>query len=76
MAERRIEIPEDQMLLRLRVALNRKGKLNSSIINNTAGLPSVTSYIKHFGTLRKIYSLLGYLASRNCDWIDTRRFLV
>ena len=74
MAERRVQIPEDQMLLRLRVTLNRKGKLNSSIINNTAGLPSVSSYTKHFGTLRKVYSLLGYLPSRNCDWIDTRFF--
>ena len=74
MAERRVEISEDQMLLRLRVALNQKGKLNSSIINNTAGLPSVSSYTKHFGTLRRVYSLLGYLASRNCDWIDTRDY--
>ncbi|MEH2499550.1 DNA invertase Pin-like site-specific DNA recombinase [Bradyrhizobium sp. AZCC 1678] len=74
MAERRVEIAEDQMLLRLRATLHRKGKLNSSIINNTAGLPSVSSYTKHFGTLRKVYALLGYVPSRDCDWIDTRLF--
>jgi hypothetical protein len=72
MDERRVEISEDQMLLRLRVALNRNGKLNSTIIDSAAGLPSVSSYIKHFGSLRKVYALLGYVASRDCDWIDTR----
>jgi DNA invertase Pin-like site-specific DNA recombinase len=72
MAERRVEIPEDQMLLRLRVTLNRKGRLNSSIINNTVGLPCVSSYVKHFGSLRKAYALVGYETSRDCDWIDTR----
>ena len=74
MAERRVEIAEDQMLLRLRATLHRKGKLNSSIINNTPGLPSVSSYTKHFGSLRKVYALLGYEPSRDCDWIDTRAF--
>jgi DNA invertase Pin-like site-specific DNA recombinase len=74
MAERRIEIADDQMLLRLRTVLHRKEKLNSSIINNTAGLPSVSSCIKHFGSLRKVYALLGYEPSRDCDWIDTRVF--
>jgi DNA invertase Pin-like site-specific DNA recombinase len=72
MAERRVEIPEDQMLLRLRVTLHRKGRFNSSIINNTVGVPCVSGYVKHFGSLRKAYVLIGYVASRDCDWIDTR----
>jgi hypothetical protein len=71
-AERHVEIPEDQMLMRLRVTFNRKGRLNSSIINNTVGLPCVSSYVKHFGSLRKAYSLIGYVAPRDCDWMDTR----
>ena len=74
MAERHVEIPEDQMLLRLRVTLARKGRLNSSTINNAVGLPSASSFVKHFGSLRKAYALIGYVASRNCDWIDTRNF--
>ncbi|MEH2503702.1 hypothetical protein V1290_002513 [Bradyrhizobium sp. AZCC 1578] len=73
-AERRVQIPEDQMLLRLRTALHRKGKLSWTIINNTPGLPSTGTYAAHFGTLRKIYALLGYEPGRYCDWIDIRVF--
>src|SRR5262249_15432806 len=49
MAGRYVSMPEDQMLLRLRVTLARKGKLNSRIIDGTLGLPSASSYVKHFG---------------------------
>src|SRR5215216_5912116 len=74
MAERRVQIPEDRMLLRLRTALHRKGKLSWSIIDDTPGLPSAGTYAAHFGTLRKVYALLGYDPSQHCDWIDTRVF--
>lgn len=47
------------MLLRLRLLLHRKGKLNSSLINGTLGGPCVSSLIKHFGSLRKVYALIG-----------------
>jgi DNA invertase Pin-like site-specific DNA recombinase len=72
LAERRVEIPEDEMLLRLRLTLRQRGKLNSRIINTTLGLNHVSSYVKHFGSLRKAYALIGYVASRDCDWLDTR----
>lgn len=71
LAERRVEIPEDEMLLRLRLTLRRRGKLNSRIINATLGLNHVSSYVKHFGSLRKAYALIGYAPSRDCDWLDT-----
>lgn len=74
LAERRVEIPEDEMLLRLRLALRRRGKLNSHIINETLGLNHVSSYVKHFGSLRKAYALIGYVSPRDCDWIETREF--
>ena len=72
MAERRLEIPGDEMLLRLRLLLHRKGKLNSSLINGTLGVPCVSSLVKHFGSLRKVYALIGYVPKRDCDWIDTK----
>jgi DNA invertase Pin-like site-specific DNA recombinase len=72
MSERYVVVSEDQMLLRLRLTLKRKGKLNSTIINNTLGLPCVSSFVKQFGSLRKAYALIGYVPSRDCDWIDTR----
>jgi len=60
------------MLLRLRLTLRRRGKLNSRIINTTLGLNHVSSYVRHFGSLRKAYALIGYKSPRDCDWIDTR----
>jgi hypothetical protein len=30
--------------------------------------------VKHFGSLRKAYGLIGYVSPRDCDWIDTRDF--
>ena len=73
MAERYISIPEDEMLRRLRLTLARKGKLSDGIIRNTAGLPSTKCYVKHFGSLRKAYALIGYKASRDCAWYDARQ---
>ncbi|WP_256807509.1 recombinase family protein [Bradyrhizobium sp. Bra64] len=73
LAERRLEISEEEMLTRLRMTLRRKGKLNSRIINTTLGVNHVSSYVKHFGSLRKAYSLIGYTVSRDCDWIDTKK---
>lgn len=61
------------MLLRLRLLLKRKGKLTSTIIEGAVGVPSVTSYVHHFGSLRKAFALIGYVPPLNCDWIDTRQ---
>ncbi|TWB07191.1 recombinase family protein [Bradyrhizobium stylosanthis] len=73
LAERRLEIPEEEMLARLRLTLRRRGKLNSRIINTTLGLNHVSSFVKHFGSLRRAYALIGYATSRDCDWIDSKR---
>jgi DNA invertase Pin-like site-specific DNA recombinase len=72
MDERHLEIPEDEMLLRLRLLLKRRSELNSSLINGTLGVPSVSTFVKHFGSLRKAYALIGYVPKRDSDWIDTK----
>ncbi|SHJ94984.1 Site-specific DNA recombinase [Bradyrhizobium lablabi] len=68
-----ISLPKDEMLTHLRKALHKNGRLTSKIINETPGLPSSATYIDHFGTLRKAYSLIGYTPKRDCDWIDSKR---
>jgi DNA invertase Pin-like site-specific DNA recombinase len=73
MSNRYIVLSEDEMLRRLRLTLARKGKLSDGIIRNTAGLPSTQSYVKHFGSIRKAYALIGYKASRDCAWYDARQ---
>ena len=74
MGDRYISIPDEQMLVRLRITLAKKGRLTSSVINDTPGLPSASSYIKHFGSLRKAFDLIGYTSPRDCDWIDTQEY--
>jgi DNA invertase Pin-like site-specific DNA recombinase len=60
MDEYRITISEEEMLARLRKVLMKKGSLSTNIINATPGLPRTTTYLKHFGTLRNLYRLIGY----------------
>lgn len=72
MADRYIMISEEEMLKRLRMTKARNGRLTSQIINTTPGLPCSDSYVDHFGSLRKAYSLIGYTASRDCDWFDCK----
>jgi hypothetical protein len=73
MEDHYLSLSDDEMLLRLRLLLKRKGMLNTKIINNAAGVPSVGSYVKHFGSLRKVFTRIGYTSPRDCDWIDTRQ---
>lgn len=72
--DRYVSISDEQMLIRLRITLVKKGKLNASIIDNTPSLPSAASYVKHFGSIRKAFGLIGYTCPRDCDWIDTREY--
>jgi len=69
--ERRVQLPEDEMLARLRATLKRRGRLSSAIINDTVGLPCTATYMEHFGTIRNAYRLIGYTTKRDCDWIDS-----
>jgi recombinase len=72
MAGRYISISEDEMLRRLRLTLARTRKLSTSIIKDTSGLPSPACYVKHFGSIRNAYKLIGYDGSRDNRWLDER----
>jgi DNA invertase Pin-like site-specific DNA recombinase len=69
--ERRVDLTEEEMLDRLRDTLKKRGRLSSSIINETAGLPSTATYMAHFGTIRSAYRRIGYTTKRDCDWLDS-----
>jgi len=71
--ERRVDLPEEEMLARLRRTLMKEGRLSPAIINKTIGLPCHQVYIAHFGSIRNAYRLIGYTSQRNCDYIDTRQ---
>jgi hypothetical protein len=72
MAEQYHTMSDEEMLKRLRVVFKRKGRLSFGIINEAAAIPSTATYVKRFGSLRKLYALVGYRSPRNCDWIDAR----
>jgi DNA invertase Pin-like site-specific DNA recombinase len=71
--ERRVDISEEEMLIRLRQTLIKEGHLSPAIINKTIGVPSWRTYTDHFGSLRNAYKLIGYISKRNCEYIDTRQ---
>lgn len=68
--DRRVEIPEEEMLSRLRRLLHKKGRLSPALIENASGLPGVDTYIKHFGSIRNTYRLIGYTPARDYSFID------
>ncbi len=61
--EKCVRISEEEMLVRLRKVLMKKGRLTISIIDSTPSLPCASTYMKHFGTLRNVYRLIGYTDS-------------
>ena len=42
---------KDEMLVRLRKTLHKKGHLSARIMDQTPGLPKARTYIVHFGSL-------------------------
>lgn len=70
--ERRVNLSEPEMLLRLRRTLQKEGRLNPRVIDRTVGLPCVATCRTHFGSLRNLYRLLGYAPKRNYEFLDSR----
>jgi Recombinase len=70
--EHRVNISEEEMLARLRKVLLKKGSLSRSIIDATPGLPRCQTYVRHFGTLRNLYRLIGY--NRTKCWDDRQAY--
>ncbi|UQR61091.1 recombinase family protein [Bradyrhizobium sp. C-145] len=69
----RIDLPDGEMLSRLRRALHKIGRLSSEIIDKQIELPCVHTYIKRFGSLRNTYRLIGYTSGRDYTFIDAKQ---
>ncbi|WP_298373831.1 recombinase family protein [uncultured Bradyrhizobium sp.] len=72
LASRRVEISETEMLARLRKTLRKRGRLTTGIINSTVGLPCFHTYIRHFGSIREAFRLIGYTSERDHTYIDAK----
>ncbi|MCJ9729384.1 recombinase family protein [Bradyrhizobium sp. PRIMUS42] len=69
---RRVDLSEEEMLVRLRKTLLREGRLTPAIIDRTPGLPCSATCQTHFGNFRNLYRLLGYIPKRNYEFLDSR----
>jgi hypothetical protein len=60
------------LLSRLKLLLEKEGRLSEKIINSTLGVPAINVYSERFGSLRNAYRRIGYEPSWDFDWIDRR----
>jgi len=71
--ESRVYISEEEMLTRLRKVLAKKEVLSIKIIDSSPGLPSSSTYAKHFGTLQNVYRMIGYNGSKYMNNLESGR---
>jgi DNA invertase Pin-like site-specific DNA recombinase len=71
--EYRVDISEEEMLVRLRKVLIKRGRLSRQVIDSEPSLPSTSTFMKHFDTLRNLYRLIGY--SNTKYWDDRETYL-
>nr|WP_283815376.1 recombinase family protein [Bradyrhizobium liaoningense] len=72
--QRFVRISEEEMLVRLRKLLMKKGKLSAPIIDAAPGLPSLATYLRHFGPIRNLYRMIGYVSNQSYwDKLDTHK---
>jgi len=53
-------ITDEGLLEVLRRLLKRRGHLSEEMIRQTKGIPDPSTYVVHFGSLRRAYELIGY----------------
>jgi DNA invertase Pin-like site-specific DNA recombinase len=53
-------VTDGDLLLYLRRLLDKRGYLSEQLIDQSNGVPDVATYLKHFGSLKRAYALIGY----------------
>jgi DNA invertase Pin-like site-specific DNA recombinase len=67
-----LHLTDDELLLRLRLLLEKEGRLSEKMINGSLGVPSIDVYCERFGSLRNAYRRVGYEPKWDFDWIDRK----
>jgi hypothetical protein len=62
-AKRNTKMSEKQLLDRLRRLLAKKGKLTEGMMRRSNGVPSLSTYVRRFGSVYRAYQLVGYRPS-------------
>ena len=56
---------DEDLLAMLKALLKRHGRLSHRIIDKERGTPHSSTYLRRFGTLARVYELVGYQPGRN-----------
>jgi DNA invertase Pin-like site-specific DNA recombinase len=70
--ERTFRKSDEDVLDNLRKLLSEKGSLSISLIRNSDGMPSWSTYRYRFGGLRRAYELIGYESTYPVSALDVR----
>ena len=72
---RHTHLTDDDLLARLRILLERHGKLSGILIDEAEDMPSSSVYASRFGGLHRAYELIGWSDRRDCSFIESNRLL-
>ena len=73
--ERNRRFSDSEMLDLLRDLLGRTGWLSGIVIDEAEGMPSSSAYQHRFGSLIRVYALVGYTPPRDYTYIEINRKL-
>jgi DNA invertase Pin-like site-specific DNA recombinase len=73
--ERSRKLSDEQMLDGLRGLFAERGYLSGLIIDETDGLPSSSAYQGRFGSLLRVYELVGFTPLRDYRYVEINRAL-
>ena len=74
-AQRSRHLDDDAMLALLRPVLEKHGDLSHALINDEDGLPSSISYQRRFGSLNRVYGLIGFRPKRDLAFLEINQRL-
>lgn len=66
---------DQELIERLRSLYQHRQALSGLIINSTEGMPSSSVYAHRFGSLVRAYQLVGFVPSRDFQYVEINRLL-
>jgi DNA invertase Pin-like site-specific DNA recombinase len=73
----RVHDSSDRILIDKLVAfIKREGRVSERLIESTVGMPSPTTYINHFGSLRNAYRLAGWKPAKQEHFLAVNRAVI
>lgn len=72
---RAIRLSEEELLEKLHTLLKKRGRLSGIIIDEEERFPSSSIYRYRFGSLLRVYHLIGYTPETDYSWLETNRFI-